>query len=560
VTAIGARRAVTIATCLTLTMGAPAGRAQTTGTATIRGRVVAADSGAPIRRALVTLSVESAIRRQVTTDGEGRYQITALPAGRFTLSAGKGGYLTLEHGQRRAFEPGRPIELTRDSSLEGIDFALPHGAVIVGRLLDQRGQPVIGAEIGIERYQYGPGGERRLSRVPIPRQMSNDLGEFRAFGLMPGEYIVSASVRQLPPFPGQPVSTEPTEAPLQTYYPGTANVAEAQAVTLGVGEQAPAQFRMVRGRLSRISGTIRDSSGQPAVGADVDLTTRTSTSFGATSRGAASVGEDGRFSIPNVPPGEHFIRVGYVARRGDTQVSELADVPVSASGTDVTALDIRTTPGAEGSGRVTWDGRAPRGRSDTPLRVVARATDGRPEIMAFMRALDVTARGIVGPDDTFRIAGLLGNVIFDIEGVPPEWMLGSVVVNGVNVTATGIDAGRLSSEAPIRVVLTDRVTDVTGSVRNLPGDRVVDYVVVVWPEDPVESAVASRYTRTARPDQDGAFHVRALPPGRYSAVAVAALSEGSEWDPVFQASVRQAARRFTLGEGEALSLDLDLVP
>jgi hypothetical protein len=192
--------------------------------------------------------------------------------------------------------------------------------------------------------------------------------------------------------------------------------------------------------------------------------------------------------------------------------------------------------------------------------VVARATDGRPEIIGFMSALLTTDRGIVGPDDTFRIASLVGTVIFDIEGVPPEWMLEAVIVNGGNAATAGVDAGTLSGDAPIEVVLTDRVTGVSGMVRNNQGESVVDYVVVVLPEDPVEPAIASRYTRTARPDQGGAFHVRALPPGRYAAVAVAALSEGTEWDPVFQATARQAARRFTLGAGETIALDLDLAP
>ena len=72
--------------------------------------------------------------------------------------------------------------------------------------------------------------------------------------------------------------------------------------------------------------------------------------------------------------------------------------------------------------------------------------------------------------------------------------------------------------------------------------------------------VAARYTRTARPDQSGVFRVRALPPGRYRAVAVDAIEPGSEWDPVFQAIVRPMARGFALSEGQTVTLDLDLLP
>lgn len=77
------------------------------GTGRIRGRVVSADTKAPLRRAQVTIiAAEVSIRRFVTTDAEGRYDFTELPAARYTINASKGGYVTLEYGQRRPFEPG----------------------------------------------------------------------------------------------------------------------------------------------------------------------------------------------------------------------------------------------------------------------------------------------------------------------------------------------------------------------------------------------------------------------------------------------------------------------
>ena len=87
-----------------------------------------------------------------------------------------------------------------------------------------------------------------------------------------------------------------------------------------------------------------------------------------------------------------------------------------------------------------------------------------------------------------------------------------------------------------------------------------EYVVVVLPVEAVNPAIASRYTHALRPDQKGAFRLRALPPGNYVAAAVDALEQGSEWDPAFQAAVRNGARRFTLNEGQAVTLTLDLMP
>ena len=94
-----------------------ASRPPATGTARIRGRVLLPETGAPLRRALVTLiSPEGGIRRVVTTDAQGRYEFADLPGGRYNLSASKGGFVTLQYGQRRPFELGRPVNIADDQT------------------------------------------------------------------------------------------------------------------------------------------------------------------------------------------------------------------------------------------------------------------------------------------------------------------------------------------------------------------------------------------------------------------------------------------------------------
>ena len=63
-----------------------------TGTARLRGRVVSLETGAPLRRAQVSITgAETQLRRATTTDGEGRYEFVELPGGRFSLGANKAG-------------------------------------------------------------------------------------------------------------------------------------------------------------------------------------------------------------------------------------------------------------------------------------------------------------------------------------------------------------------------------------------------------------------------------------------------------------------------------------
>ena len=527
------------------------------GTGRIRGRIVQSGTTTPIRRAQVTLTGDQNLRRIVTTDGDGRYEISELPAGRFTLTAEKGGFVSTQYGQRRSFEPGRPVVLAAGQILAQVDVGLPRGAAIAGRLLDRLGEPAIGATISVERYQYSPDGQRRLTRVPLPYAVAtDDRGAFRAFGLAPGEYVVSANVQQLAQLPGAGGGGAPVVANMQTYFPGTANAAEAQGIVLEAGEEASAQFSMVAGRFATVSGSILDSSGRPAAGAGVALATTASS--GTSSRGSGNAGANGAFTITRVPPGDHFIQVSLTPRPGGVAELELATLPISAAGDNLEGVQIMTAPALVASGRVEWEGDAPRTGGPAGLRIGATPADGRPA-MAMFGVSDANATGIVGADNTFRLGSLSGTVRLTLIGVPPLWTLKAIFAGDTEVSDGSVDTASLAG-VPLRVVLTDKTTEVTGSVRDARGAPVTEFVVVVLPEQPLDAAVAARYTRAIRADQKGTFQIRALPAGRYIVTAVPGLEPGSEWDPAFQASVRNGARRFTLEDGQSLSLTVDLLP
>src|SRR4051812_2114235 len=170
--------------------------APTTGTAVLRGRVLNSD-GSPLRRAQISASAASAAGPRVaTTDGQGKWEVTDLPAGRFNITASKAGYVTLQFGQRRPFEPGTPVVLADAQTIEKLDLSLPRGSVITGRITDEFGEPIGQATVQAMRYQYSNDGQRKLASVNSA--VTDDRGEFRAYGLMPGEYYVQAGVRGLP--------------------------------------------------------------------------------------------------------------------------------------------------------------------------------------------------------------------------------------------------------------------------------------------------------------------------------------------------------------------------
>src|SRR5512132_1690007 len=120
------------------------------GTSVIRGRVVAADNGRPLRRARISLSsaeLGPEGRRSTSTNLDGAFEIKDLPAARYRVSVTRGGYLPLEYGQRRPGEQGRPLQVGDGEVVEKIDFALPRMGTIAGRVLDETGDPIEGVRV-----------------------------------------------------------------------------------------------------------------------------------------------------------------------------------------------------------------------------------------------------------------------------------------------------------------------------------------------------------------------------------------------------------------------------
>src|SRR4029078_3259066 len=97
------------------------------------------------------------------------------------------------NAKTRPFEPGKPIDLTEGQLMEKADFSMPRGSAISGRLVDEFGDPVADAMVSAMRSAWS-GGRRQLQ--PTGRTvMTNDLGQFRIYGLSPGDYYVNATFR-----------------------------------------------------------------------------------------------------------------------------------------------------------------------------------------------------------------------------------------------------------------------------------------------------------------------------------------------------------------------------
>ena len=148
---------------------------------------------------------------------------------------------------------------------------------------------------------------------------------------------------------------------------------------------------------------------------------------------------------------------------------------------------------------------------------------------------DAAADGRVGSDNTFRLAGALGRFRLDVDGVPPGWTVKSITAGTADLMTTGTEATSLDGNTRVRVVLTDKVTELTGSVRNERGERVTECVVVVLPSERIESGDRSEIRAGAATRSAGRVSRARIAAGTVQiAAAMQTLEEGAHWDPAFR--------------------------
>ena len=522
------------------------------GTAVLKGVVVAADTGAPIRRAQVRATApDSGDNRMATTDEQGRFEIRELVGGRYNLTASKGGFVTLQYGQRRPSERGTAVDLPAGATIEKLTIGLPRGSVIAGRIVDEYGEPLTGAQVQVLRYAY-VNGVRQLRAAGQPDR-TDDQGSFRVFGLSPGDYVVSASLRddRTGMRLGNP-DDQPSSGYAPTYYPGTTGVADAQRVSVALGQEVTGiTFGLSLAPLSRVRGRVLAPASTEAGGL-VMAVPAGGAPFGIGMGGTrgAPVAGDGSFELPGLAPGNYTLVVRPQGRRSDGGLA--GSTPITVAGGDLDNVSIALMPTAVATGRVEADTGAAGAFRASQVRVsTVPAQPSAPQ-------LGGNAQTGVADDFTFEVRGVFEPSYLRLN-LPPGWNLKAVLLDGQDVTDVPLAFAPGSRVSGLSVVLTQATTAVTGTVRDDRGEVVLDSTVVVFPADETKWSFYSRFIRTARPDTTGTFSFSALPPSKdYRVLAVQGLEEGQALDPEFLASIRDRAARLSVNEGETKTLDLRL--
>lgn len=288
------------------------------GSARVAGRVVDAESRAPVAGARVMLmpmmlSLPDARHTpqppgvggsfQAVTDANGEFVLEALLAGRYAIDVQKAGFAPFSDRS----EP-RTLDVAAEQSIAGLELALKRGGAITGRIVDQSGEPLSEITVTALRQTAGPSGQSMATTAQMSQ--TNDLGEFRLAGLPEGEYVVIAAARPQSPFGAagaQPPASGGATVLAPTYYPGTVDRDAAHRINVGGAQTVSGvQFSLVSVSAYHVSGTVVDESGSPHAGAMVTLVADPR-SRGPVSPAMGSSDRNGEFRIGGVVPGTYKV-------------------------------------------------------------------------------------------------------------------------------------------------------------------------------------------------------------------------------------------------------------
>lgn len=567
------------------------------GTGSIGGVVTLDDEAqTPVRRAQVRLtgSAASGVSLVTVTDDEGRFVFRALPAARYNINVSRQGFVGGTYGQARVGQgSGAPAALAEGQQIADLRIRMARGAVITGRVTDEFGQPLDRAQVSLMQFRT-VNGERTLAPAVgafFGLSLTDDRGEYRVFGLPAGEYVVGVAGRNTGSDlrrvsdaelewadrpAGQPVPPRgPTIGAAPSYYPGTTDPGAAVPVRVNPGEERTGiDFTAGYVRTATVSGRIEMPDGTAPRTMQVNLfnEARVATPF-LIGTMFVRTNPDGTFTTASVTPGRYSLiaraaspapagaQAGPPAggRGAPPALNLWAQREVLVTGDDVTGVHVTLAPGMVISGRLTFDGAQTAPPTDMrayTVRVFSAATTGV--------SLGVPTAP-VAVDGTFRIEGLTPGMYRMNIGMPvrtgslPDWTVRHIHHDDRDISEQVFDVRPGVDVAGLNVVLTDRVTEVTGTVTDAQGHPVTDHSVLLLPVDEQFWRTGTRRRPAPqRPDTTGRFRLIDVPAGDYYLALVTGLEPDQLTDTTFLQSLIPSAIRFTLAEGERKVQDVRL--
>jgi len=530
----------------------------------ISGQVIAADpEKKPVRRAVVSLAPsEGGEARHTVTDDDGRFVFDGVSIGYYRLTATKAGFLVSEYGAKSPGRPGVSLAAVADRQVP-VTLEMARGASISGTVRNSAGLPLVGAvvrAIPVRNTPLGPSFLSGGSRVPADAIADHE-GRYRVTGLLPGDYVVGATVGSSgAASPARRMTSEdldiarnstaaperlPQDPPralmlmrsTSTFYSNARELSGAAVMTMRLSEgREGVDFSLPESRTFTLSGTVLGVDGKPASGARfmiwpknpylavdglADNVPGHAASYGGAVR--INVPATGQFSVRGLTQGSYTVMV---IASGATEIAWARET-IEVGGDMTVALKL--APALRVSGRVTGAVDAPQiaGTDLAKASVVLQSaeTDGSAGVSP--------PRASVQADGTFAISGVVpGAYWLSVTNLPGTWSAVAAEQGGMDVLNRSWQVSA-ENDAPLSISLSDHPSELAGSLSDVSGQPATDYFVVVFSQNDTFWFDRSRRVAATRPRSDGSFDLRNLPDGEYRIAAVTDVRPSEWFEPAF---------------------------
>jgi hypothetical protein len=556
-------------------------------TASVTGTVVAYQSDDPIADATVTLyaTMLPGGRSSTQTDGSGAFTFKDLVGGRYQIGVSKQGFVSVQEGQHHYRYPGRSFTLGNGERRD-VRLRLPRLGVITGRIIDERGSPMVNASVRALEISMSAGYRRIISKAEA---RTDDRGMYRLHSLWPDSYLVCASTRSTAPLdeaqqlqqqvdrarqsaafatgPGAAAVRERLAAlearlparidPVRGYAPVCHAAATGARATIAIGpgdERTGVDLRLADTRLARIEGTVTGLALGPDSDAVINLLNQDE-ALGDVPEAMRIAGEN-HFRFWHIPPGRYaMVLTERSSSRNPSPMRLLAAAPLVVANDDVTGVVIEATKSVTVRGEVVLRGTVNPGAA-LMGRVEVRLDPARHDALTRYAGPYIARPDASGRFELSGVASGSYHLSAGIRDQPPTWFLDSVTLAGRDVLVDAIDVKEGDTVTDAVATLTQHRGSLAGTVLTGTGEPMPGAAVLVYPIDERYRVLNARRIRYAVASSDGDYVAAGLRPGQYRVATLLNVELGAWYEPEFLRQLDTTSVQVTIAADEQKILNL----
>jgi Carboxypeptidase regulatory-like domain len=492
----------------------------------VEGAVTNSITGEPVKRAAVTLGG----KYTTVTDAAGHFHFDNVAPGGYFVMADREGFQANQTPQ-----PRLQVTVAEEEHVQDVALKLVPLATVSGHVLDEDGDPIPRAQIGVLRYSYELGRKRLY---PVAWSQSNDLGEFEALNLPPGRYYLQVRVSLPRNIPPHTRFTHAEEAYPVTFYPNASEAAQATATNVAAGAHVSnIDFRLRKMPAYHIRGTVSDAGARPGAEGTVEAETSDLT-FGARIA-EAGLQADGSFDLRGFANGSYRVSFRMESGRGWS-----TGQTVRVSDADVNGVALAEKPSGHVFGSVVVEGTPP---DKLNLQASLVAIQGR----------DQHKNVGVGGDGGIMIPTVPPQMYqLQISNVPSGKYVKSIRFGDREITNGEIDLTEPTG-ALLKIVLGADGGEVDGTVQNASGQSAAEMQVTLAPAE--EFDARSDLLKHAVSNASGNFQIKDVAPGEYRVFAWESDRDGSTQSAEFRKPFESKGVAVTVGPKEKPSVQLYVI-